>query len=580
MKRFIVLILISFVLKSWGQVSITPNEILGHIAYLADDNKKGRFPCTKESHQVADYIRMDFVHSGLKLLADSGFQYFDIAIGAELQGENYLKINSETFQPGDQTYLPFAFSDTGTFSGNTVVFAGYGFDINQGDTLIWNDYQNLDVKDKWVVVFSGYPQDTLNKKFFGRQISDRAKASLAQENGATGIIIVNPEKDELIPFVMPRFSVKFDIAILEVNHELAGKILGKDLSAISTKLKSNPHYHFSNNTALEASIHYIIKHCNARNVVAVLESNDPQYKDRYIVIGAHYDHLGMGGYESGSRMPDTIAVHNGADDNASGTAGVLELAEYLSSLRDSLKRSIIFVAFDAEERGLLGSNYFATHPPVPKDKIDFMINMDMIGQCTGNVSVMGVGTAKQAKDIFESIKYDTTKIKVKLYDKAYGGSDHASFIDQGIPAVFVYASKGDSYHTPFDDIDKIDPKEEMYVLNYVAKAAYKLSRYNGDLTFVSQKDQTEGKKYAGGVKLGIRPSFTYSGKGLQIDGVVSGGAADKAGLQKGDIIISIDGKPVNNIYDYMNILQNFSPGDKTKIKVLRKGKEIETKVKF
>jgi hypothetical protein len=288
----------------------------------------------------------------------------------------------------------------------------------------------------------------------------------------------------------------------------------------------------------------------------------------------------MGGYESGSRMPDTIAVHNGADDNASGTAGVLELAEYLAGHRDQLKRSIIFVTFDAEERGLLGSNYFVTHPPVPKDKIDFMINMDMIGRYNGAVSVMGVGTAKEAKKIFESIKYDTNQIKVKLYDKAFGGSDHASFIDQGIPAVFFYSSDAKDYHTPFDDIDKIKPKEEAQILNYIAQLAIKLSDYPGKFTFVHQKEKQQKGKYGQGVKLGIRPSFTYSGKGVKIDAVTSGGPADNAGLKPGDIIVAIGGKKVNNIFDYMNILENYKPGDKTTVEVIRNKQHKTFTVKF
>ncbi len=581
MRRVILsLVLLLWTFISYAQTDITPQEVMNHIKYLAADDKKGRFPCSPESHQVSDYIRDQFAQYGLELMADSGFQYFDITIGAEMTGTNYLKIKHKTFTPGQTTYLPFAFSATGTFKSDTVIFVGYGFDINQGDTLIWNDYDGINVKGKWVVAFTGFPKDTLNKKFFSKQISERNKASLAQEKGAIGIIFVNPEKDELIPFVLPRFSVKFKIAILEVSRGLTRKLLKKDIDKLKAALKKNPHYHLTVAKPVEAAVNYEIKHCKARNVVALLKSNDPEFGNRYIVIGAHYDHLGMGGYESGSRMPDTIAVHNGADDNASGTTGVLELAEYLSSLRDSLKRSIIFITFDAEERGLLGSDYFAKHPTVPKDKIDFMINMDMIGQCTGKASIMGVGTAKEAKKIFESVPTDTTKLKIKLYDRAFGGSDHASFISQGIPAVFFYASKGDGYHTPFDDIDKINPECEADLLKYIAKIAVKLSDYPGEFTFVEQKDKSEGQRYGQGVKLGIRPSFTYSGEGVQIDGLVSGGAAEKAGLQNGDIIIRIGKTKITNIYDYMNALQNYKPGDTAKITVLRKGKEMTIQVKF
>ncbi len=565
------------------QSEITAKEIHQIIAYMADDNKKGRFPGTPESKEVANFIRNEFKSYGLKPLGDDYFQYFTISVGVRPVGENYLKVKDKEYA-FEKDYLPMGFSGKGNFSSDKVVFVGYGFDIDK-DSLKWNDYENVDVKGKWVVVYRGFPNDDkYGLNFFKDQKSEISKALLAKDKGAVGVLFVNPpqEKDKFIPFVLPRVPADAHIAVLQIKRDLAEKILGKKLVKIEKKRQKNPHYTFEVNTPVSAAVNYEIVKVKTQNVVGVLESNDPKWKDRYVVIGAHYDHLGMGGYESGSRMPDTIAIHNGADDNASGVAGVLELAEYLASVRDTLKRSIIFVAFGAEERGLLGSKYFVEHPLVPRDHIDFMLNMDMIGLYKNSLSAMGVGTSKAFKDIFASVKYDTNAIKVRPVDKAFGGSDHASFQDEKIPAVFFYASSAEHYHTPFDDIQYIKADKEADILKYIASIAIASSRYNGIPVFIAQKDESKkGYSKGGKVRLGIRPAFgDMDIKGVMVDGVTENGPADKAGLQKGDIIVEIAGEPIENIYDYMAKLSKHKQGETIEVKVLRHKKPVVFKVKL
>ncbi len=585
MKRTVIIFYFLFLalINVFPQSEITSAELKDWIYYLASDDKKGRFPCTPESKQIADFLRQDYINNGLELLADSGFQYFQISIGAQLEGDNYFIIGRRKLKLG-KDYMPFAFSDTGYFYTDKLVFVGYGFDIEEDDSVRWNDYARVDVKDKWVMILRGMPDNPpVDKKILSKYKSERIKVNTAYKHGAAGVIFINPpedNQDKLLPFTLPRFVAMAHIPVIQLTHKRAEKILHQSLADIDKQLKKNGTYSFDVKTQIRAAVHYRIVNCKTQNVVALLPGNDTRLSGRYIIVGAHYDHLGMGGYESGSRKPDTIAVHNGADDNASGTAGVMELMEYLASIRDSLGRSIIFVNFGAEERGLLGSKYFVEHLPVPKDSIDLMINMDMIGKNKYEASFMGVGTARELPDIFHSLTLPDNTLKIKTVKQAFGGSDHASFIDAGIPAIFVYASTGEGYHTPEDDPQYINYDGEALILDYIAELIKKVADYPGKFHFVKQKDKSRGGYGGMKVRLGVRPAFDYSGKGLKVDAVVDGGVADKAGIQKGDVIVQIGNTTVENIYDYMGALSKFKPGDTTIIIVRRGGKTIEFKVKF
>ena len=568
---------------STAQPEITAHEVKDWIYYLASDQQKGRFPCTRESKQIARYLRQEYIDHGLTLLADSGFQYFEITADLKFSGENYLKVGHSTYQL-DRDYKVYPFSDTGYFHAREVVFVGYGLDIDEGEKAQWNDYSGIDVKGKWVVILRGEPKNpSISHDVLKNYVSDRKKVAIAKDHGAAGVIFVNPghKADNLIYYAIPRVLARENLPVIQVKRTVANKILGRNLDKIEREIGDKRSMRFVIERTLSLAIHYKIVRCKTQNVVALLKSDDSLLGGRYIIIGAHYDHLGMGGFESGSRMPDTVAVHNGADDNASGTTGVMELMEYLSSVRDKLGRSIIFVDFGAEEEGLLGSKYFAYHLPVPKDSIDLMINMDMIGKYKNEANFMGLSSARELKEIFKQIKYDTTRLNIKTFDRVFGGSDHASFIEVGIPAIFVYASTAEGYHTPMDDPQYINYEGEARVLRFISDLAIKASHYPGHFHFVKQKEEAQKGRYGGmKVHLGIRPAFGYSGKGVKVDAVVAGGVADKAGIMAGDVIIKIGNKNVNNIYDYMNALSKVNSGEKVKIIVLRDKKEVSILAQF
>ncbi|MBN2894064.1 MAG: M20/M25/M40 family metallo-hydrolase [Bacteroidales bacterium] len=590
MKKINTIIILLFLsIIGFSQTEITSKEVQNHIDFLASDDLKGRFPGTEGDETAANYIRDEFKNLGLELLFDDGFQYFDIQTKSKVVGSKSLQIGSFSCKYVEE-YQPLMFSASGKFSGKAV-FAGYGMTI-EDENQPWNDYENLDVKGKWVVIFRGKPNiAAYPETYFDKYTIEYSKVLTASDLGAVGVVFINGyndyPKDKLIEPCFGRFSEKAQIPAYSVIRYTGDRLLGfagKKVGEVEKLInETGKTVSFDLDVTIKNDLTIEPVMVKTHNVVAVLEGSDENLKDEYIVIGAHYDHLGFGGCNSGSKMPDKIAIHNGADDNASGVAGVLEIAEYLAANKNLLGRSIIFIAFGAEERGLLGSNYFVENLPVDKDKIYCMLNMDMIGKYNGKLTVMGAGTAAEFNDVFNSVDYDTTTLNVKLHDKPYSGSDHASFISHGIPAVFFYGSSGKDYHTPFDDAEFINSESAAIIMQYVANSAIKFSIKEGNLTFVDVKDENNNNNHGYGmrVKLGVVPAFEDTdNKGMKISGVTDDSPAQKGGMQANDIITAINDEPVSNIYDYMERLKKINPGDKTVIKINRGGEEIEIEIQF
>ena len=310
-----------------------------------------------------------------------------------------------------------------------------------------------------------------------------------------------------------------------------------------------------------------------RNVEMLLPGEDPKLKDEYIILGAHFDHLGMGGPGSGSRALDTIGIHHGADDNASGVAMMMELAEKFAKTKGSHKRSIICLAFSGEEEGLLGSKYFVSDPGIDLSKVNVMINMDMVGRLneTNNLQIGGVGTAAGLKDIVYA-HTDTSIIKLTLSEEGYGPSDHSSFYGKNIPVLFYFTGAHMDYHTPKDTWEKINYKGMVEISDLVFNVAEDLASENARLIFKEAGPKAEAVKYkrGKGVTLGIMPDFAGVVKnGLRADFITPGKPAALGGMQKGDIITFIDGKPVNNIQDYMFRMGQLKHGQTISVEVLR-----------
>jgi aminopeptidase YwaD len=576
----IITITIFFVASSYlvnAQTDITSTELFDHIKFLASDSLKGRKPGTTESKIAAQYISDEFTKAGLKKLGKNGFQYFEIKSGLKI-GNNQLSIEGYSAEfKKEFTILPY--SESSSINAD-VVFAGYGFDI-QDEKMKWNDYQNIDVKGKWVLILRGHPELEKRSSTYETFADERTKVLTAKDKGAAGVLFVSPvkldEKDELIELQMGRADVKSGLPVLQVKREIANKILSKSAKTIEELEKelneSKKPVSFDSKTEISVKTEIEFQKVKTQNVLAMLEGNDPKLKKEFIIIGAHYDHLGYGGKNSGSRMPDTFAIHNGADDNASGVASIIEIAEYLGSMKKKLKRSILFIAFDAEEEGLLGSQYFTNNPLIDMKQVKAMFNFDMVGRLndqTKELSLGGTGTSLEWENILNSYQ-QKSDLKFVYSKEGFGPSDHASFYSLNIPVLFFMTGIHDDYHTPKDDVQFINTKGQEDVSSLGSQIILQIVNQNTNLTFQeagpkSRSDGRNGMK----VKLGIMPGFASSdNNGLKVEGVTKDGIADKAGMLKGDLIIGINGEKILNIYDYMNRLKKFNPGDRISIDVMR-----------
>jgi len=558
---------------------ITVADLQKQIGYLASDSLKGRKPGTPEDALAAAYIRNCFTKAGLKLLCDNGYQKFEIVTDVKAGKNNTISFDGTSAVPNTD-FTPLSFSSSATVSGN-VVFAGYGFDLDL-DSLKWNDYKGIDVKGKWVIVLRGDPEPEKANSAFLPYEQERGKVLTAKDKGAIGVMLVSPTDIEKTDVIM---HMQYDkspsdagIPVFSITRALADKLMASmnySIASLETEMKENDKpVSIYLEPVVSATADVVKTRVTVQNVVGMIEGTDPVLKKEYIVIGGHYDHLGMGGEGSGSRAPETSAIHNGADDNASGTAGVIELAQKLSANRAKLKRSIVFVAFTGEEMGLLGSKEFVSKPPVDLKKVNAMINMDMIGRLnpdTKTIVIGGTGTSVESDSLIKVLETGRP-FSVTHSPDGYGSSDHASFYSENIPVFFFFTGAHDDYHKPADDADKIDYAGEVSVLNMAYDLAYVIS--SGKRLTFREAGAKQAPRYGRNMKvtLGIVPDMVSTdNNGLRVDGVRKGGPADRAGIVKGDRIISIEAQPVTNIYDYMARLGKLKAGQVASVEIIREG---------
>lgn len=558
---------------------ITVNDLQKQIGFLASDSLKGRKPGTPEDIVAASYIRNCFTKAGLKLMCDNGFQKFEIVADVKPGNTNSISYGGNDAQL-NVDFTPLSFSSSATVSA-PVAFAGYGFDLDI-DSLKWNDYKAIDVKGKWAIILRGDPEPEKANSAFLPYEQERSKVLTAKDKGAIGVLLVSPsdleKRDTLMHMQYDKSPSDAGIPVFSITRALADKLLASmnySIAALEAEIKDN---HKPVSLYLEptvsATADVVKTRITGQNVVGYIEGSDPVLKKEYIVIGGHFDHLGMGGEGSGSRAPEKLAIHNGADDNASGTAGVIELAGKLSANRSHLKRSIVFVTFTGEEMGLLGSKEFVSKPPIDLKKVDAMINMDMIGRLnpeTNTISVGGTGTSAESDSILKTLETNRS-YKITHSTDGYGPSDHASFYSENIPVFYFTTGAHEDYHTPTDDADKINYTGEVSVLDMV----YDLTNVLAESKKISFREagSKQATRYGRNMKvtLGIVPDMVSSeNNGLRVDGVRKGGPADKAGIVKGDRIVSIENQPVTNIYDYMARLGKLKPGQVASVEIIREG---------
>ncbi|MCX7797349.1 MAG: M28 family peptidase [Melioribacter sp.] len=586
-KIFYSLVLISSIIsaqKNWIDPEITPKDLKAHLYYLASDEMKGRFSGTKEERLAGNYIKEQFTLYGLKpFFNNSYFQEFPFIEKIELTKNNSIKIITKTKKESliiKKDFITAPFSGKNKIVGE-VVFAGYG--ISAPD-LNYDDYKGIDVNGKIVIIMTSHPERDSFESKFENYSSLRYKATAAKEKGAIGVIFVkgNIDQSKEEEFISLRYDgappIK-EFPVVQLKKSIVLKIFneeGLNLDKIKMQIDSlkKPNSFLIKNTKISLSTETKEIKKTARNVVGYIEGNDPILKNEYIVIGAHYDHIGIDQLHSASFYKGKDKqIHNGADDNASGTSGLLELAEKFSSLKNQLKRSIIFAAFSGEELGILGSTHFTNNLPFNIEKIVAMINLDMIGRLDSlkKLTIIGSGTSSRWKSLInEKNQY---KFELNLSETGSGGSDHQAFLNKNIPVLFFFTGIHSDYHKPTDDANKINYEGESEILKFIFDIVYELNNSNEKPDFVKISEPISKVSTRPRVSVGTIPEFGYNGEGYKISGVTEGSPAQKAGLKSGDIIIKFGSKKINNIYDFMYAMSLYKQGDKVEIVVLRDGKE-------
>jgi len=564
---------------------ILPNEIMNHIRYLSDNDRSGRYPGTIGSRDVISYIIRHFRSFGIRPGAENGsfVQTFNIVDGIELGKHNEMVIAGDSLSLS-LDYIPL------WFSGNeqvvsSAVFAGYGFSIDEDD-LKWDDYAGHDVAGKWVIVMRHSPERNKRNSIYAPYSSLHKKMLVARDKGAAGILFVSQMEDStLYPLRYISGYAKAGIPAIHLGTKSADRLLQKagwnrETLQETMNRTLEPIFFELPEVTISARVDLVETLIRGANVIGEIRSGNREYRDEYLVLGAHFDHLGLGGRGSGSRRPNTLAVHNGADDNASGTAGFLELAHKLMSRKSHLKRSVLLIAFDAEEKGLLGSKYFTDHSTIDLENIITMINLDMIGRLRDStLNVGGVGTSPAFEPLLDSLILSTS-MKLNKSNAGFGPSDHASFYKKDLPVLFFNSGAHEEYHTPEDDWKLINLRGETEILHYVHQVIYELCRIPEKPVYTSAGPKQQVRKYQKSkVTFGIMPAYGDSEKGLKIDGISDpDGVAAKAGIKKGDLIKSINGKPIKDIYEYMDRLGELEPGTNIPVQIERNGIIMELTV--
>lgn len=566
------------------------------VTFLASDECEGRGVGTKGLDKAADYIAAQFKLAGLKPGGVNGtyFQPFPFATNAQLDGASTVTLvgpKDKKIELKQGTDFEVMGSSAPAKFTAPLAFVGYG--TTARDTM-YDDYAGIDAKGKMVITLRRLPNwNDKAKPFDGANKDEIAGLDIKQFNAqghkAIGAILVNDAtepKDALMPFgTMAKGISTVSVPFIQLKRSVIDTLLkdtvGKGLEetekAIDADLK--PRSAVLKGWSISVEIKVKRQETPVKNVIGVVEGSGSLAKET-VVVGAHYDHLGFGG--AGSRAPGKKDIHHGADDNGSGTTAMVELARRFSTSETQNRRRMVFMAFTAEERGLIGSRHFTRVEPLfPIKSIAAMFNLDMVGRLKEDpktkktkLLVEGIGTAKE----FDSLvtKHNPGLELVKK-PGGYGPSDHDSFYGQKIPVLFFWTGTHEDYHKPSDTSDKINVEGMKRIADYAEKVIDDLRTNEKRYEVVYLPRQ-----FTGGVgafpKLGIVPDYEFGGKGVRIEGVAAGGPAAAAGLKKDDVIMQMAGKTVGDVTGYMAVLRTQKAGTPLELRILRDGKEMQLKV--
>lgn len=514
-----------------------------HISYLADDKLEGRRAGTNGEKLAREYISRQFQSIGLEPKGEqSWYQPFEIYEGKQVNDATFLYINDNELKLNEE-YFPFVYCPS------TSLTAAVSLALKETGVPWFADLKELQ-------------EEHADNPHFDLNDAVKTIAGKAAEKGATALFVYNSSATaDQLQFNGRDATQPLRIPVIYLTQKAKQKYLSDESATLDIRLKTD----------------IGDKKRTGNNVIGFINNGAPNT----IVFGAHYDHLGYG--EDGNSMlrSGEKQIHNGADDNASGTAALIELARQMKQSKDK-KNNYLFIAFSGEELGLYGSKYFTEHPTISLSSVNYMINMDMVGRLSDSsktLTVGGYGTSPAWGSLFQDALKKQKNFTVKFDSSGTGPSDHTSFYRKDIPVLFFFTGLHTDYHKPTDDGDKINYTGELHIIRFIEDLV-KASSKEGKLAFQKTRETSTMSTARFSVTLGIMPDYTFSGGGVRVDGVSDGRPAQKAGIQTGDIIVQLGEYSTDSMETYMQALSKFKKGDLTKVKYKRGNELLEGDVQF
>jgi Tol biopolymer transport system component len=588
-------------------------DIGRHVKYLCRDELQGRFTGSPGERLATAYVAAYMEKLGLKPAGDDGgwYQEFEFTSGVALGPGNELTGRGTSYDV-DKDWRPLSFSGNGEFGSAPLVFAGYGLVADATEQQeAYDSYVHLDVKDKWVIVFRYLPENipAAKRQQLNRPSQLRFKTTFARERGARGLIVVtgpNAEsRSELVPLRMDGTLAGSSLPVISVTDDVAGswlKASGKSLKQLQVELDDGTQKMGFAIEGVELAAKIDVERIKktGRNVLGRLPAAD-SLSEQVIAIGAHIDHLGIGVSSSSlARGDEAEQIHYGADDNASGIAALLEIAEHLADQRKrgrDVRRDLLFAAWSGEELGLLGSDHFVKafakdngapsgddnhHPGASGGEsiypaIAAYLNMDMVGRLDKNLILQGIGSSSIWRSEIER-RNAPVGLPLTLQDDSYLPTDASSFYLKGVPILSAFTGAHSEYHTPRDTPEKLNYEGAAQIARFMGLVAQALAASESPPDFVQQsvkQPTTTGRLRA---YLGTIPDYAEEVKGVMLSGVGKDGPADKSGVKSRDIIVELAGKKIENIYDYTQAIEALKIGEQVELVVLRNGQRVTLKV--
>lgn len=585
---------------------IDPKAFLAHVKFLASGDLEGRGNGSPGLETAADYIAARFREAGLEPAGDAGtfFQRFEMATGMSVEPGNSVTLHSGRGAVGfdiGRDYQIVSTSGVPTSPPATlpVVFAGYGI---SAPSLRYDDYSGIDAADKAVLIFTHEPQEDDPRSAFDGQTNTvhstmMRKVEVARKNGAKAILVMDdpnhrPATDRFRRWMREPQAEEYGIPVFYLSRDLVQRALGTRLNLATASDEIDRDFAPKSRALGEVTVTAVDRTRRVRrpvrNVIGALTGSDASLQSEVVIVGAHYDHLGRSGRFSMSQNT-TGQIHHGADDNASGTAAVIEMAKAAVDARQEFRRSIMFMAFAGEEHGLLGSSHYVNHPTRPLDKTIAMINLDMVGRAGRRIMVDGLGNSPSIEDDLKAAEASSSlELRALRGGPGAGASDDATFLLRKIPSINFFSGFHSDYHRPSDTWEKIDASGGAAVADLALALARQLANRSERPPFVETvQEQTDphssgnvGAVSGYGPYFGSVPDFANEGQGVKFAEVRAGSPAAKAGFRGGDVMIAFGGMPIKTLYDFTFALREKKPGDRVDVVVLRDGKEVKASVEL